>query len=44
MLAEKQAQARFAAILARARTLDAQGRHAQCKRAVSDARRTLALN
>ena len=42
--AEKQAQSRFAAILARARVLDAQGRHTQCMRAVADARRTLDMN
>jgi hypothetical protein len=42
--AEKRAQSRFVAILARARTLDARGRHAQCMRAVAGARRTLELN
>jgi hypothetical protein len=42
--AEKQAQSRFAAILARARALDARGRHAQCMHAVTDARRTLELD
>jgi hypothetical protein len=44
MQAEKQAQSRFAAILARAQALDARGRHAQCKRAVADARQMLELN
>jgi hypothetical protein len=42
--AEKQAESRFAAILARARTLDARGRHAQCMRTVAHARRMLELN
>jgi hypothetical protein len=42
--AEKQAQSRFAAALARARALDARGKLAQCKRAVADARRMLELD
>jgi hypothetical protein len=42
--AEKQAESRFAAILARAQALDARGRRAQCMRAVADARRTLELD
>jgi hypothetical protein len=42
--AEKQAQSRFAAVLARARALDARGKVAQCKRAVADARRMLELD
>jgi hypothetical protein len=41
---EEDAQSRFAAILARADALDAEGRYADCMQAVSDAKRVLELD
>jgi hypothetical protein len=42
--AQEQAQSRFAAALARGEALDAEGRHAECLQAITDAKRMLGLN